>query len=201
MNRLGGSLRRFGPLLVTVSFLSLPLVWGACAGPTPGATPAVSLDEKAGGTMSGEPAGDDSSPPPVKATPKPTGTMLDAATMKAIDAQLAKLPPRKTGPLTFQECAAVERPAQAAVSLALKAAGECKADSDCVLASDGTCVTGMCGASVAKAHKDAFDATIKHVADVACPAWKSGDCDTTNPRPVPSCAMPQAHCEKGQCSP
>ncbi|MFO0592704.1 MAG: hypothetical protein U0441_34490 [Polyangiaceae bacterium] len=201
MRDLNRSGRRSLMIAFVFGSLALPLVWGACNEGPPAATPAVSLDERAGGSTSGEPAGDDSSPPAPRPKPEPPETGLDRGTMKAIRAELAKLPPTKTGTLSFAECSAIFSPPQNAVTLALKAASACKSDSDCVLASDGTCVTGGCGASVAKDQKAAFDKAIKEIADTACPAWKAGDCDSTYPRAIPSCAVPSAHCEQGRCSP
>ena len=92
-------------------------------------------------------------------------------------------------------------PINAAVILALKASKACKSDSDCVGASDVTCVTGGCGASVAKVNKTAFDATIAEITDTACPACKEGGCDMTYGRAVPSCAPLGTRCEKGRCAP
>lgn len=201
MHAVARSVRCSVPRFLVTGSLALPLVWGACSEPPPATTPSVSLEERPGGRASGEPAGDDSSPAPGKPRPATAGQGLDRATMKAIDDQLARLPPAKNAHLGFAECNAMFGPTQAAVNLALHAADACKSDSDCVSASDGTCMTGVCGAAVAKQHKEGFDAAIEHIAHVACPAWKAGDCETTNPLPIPSCAPPNPRCEKGRCTP
>jgi hypothetical protein len=190
------------PVLVVVCLASAPLVWGACSEPPPAQTPSISIEDR-GGTASGAPAGGEDSAGERAAKPRSTsaGAALDRATQHAIEKELSALPGAKGAPLSFAECAALLKPTEAALDIAWKASSTCKTDSDCVGASDGTCMTGMCGISVAKEHAAAFEAARKHIGEVACVPWKAGGCDSTYALPVPSCSPLSPKCSSGRCMP
>ena len=101
--------------------------------------------------------------------------------------------------LSAAECESLLAAANTDVSAKLAAADRgCKTDDDCFLTKGG-CVGGCGGPAIAKRGATAYVAEHASI-DVACKKWWDGDCMTTTPQPVPSCAPIRAQCKGGQCT-
>lgn len=101
--------------------------------------------------------------------------------------------------LSAAECESLLAAANKDVDAKLAAADRsCKVDDDCMLTKGG-CVGGCGGPAIAKRGATAYVAEHASI-DVACKRWWDGDCMTTTPQAVPSCAPIVARCKGGQCT-
>lgn len=101
--------------------------------------------------------------------------------------------------LPAAECDALRSSANRDQEAALRNADRaCKTDDDCTL-SVGGCVGGCGGPAVAKRGEAAYKAEHAKI-DATCKKWWEGDCMSTTPQPIPSCAPIRARCVGGQCT-
>lgn len=102
------------------------------------------------------------------------------------------------GMLSAAECDTLRTNANHDLEAALKAADRtCKTDDDCTLSAGG-CVGGCGGPAVAKRGEAAYKAAHAKI-DATCKQWWDGDCMSTTPQPIPSCAPVKAQCVSGLC--
>jgi hypothetical protein len=100
--------------------------------------------------------------------------------------------------LSAAECEALLAKSNRELEAKLAAADRsCKTDDDCTLTKGG-CVGGCGGPAVAKRGEAAYLAEHASVESM-CAKWWEGDCMSTTPQAIPSCAPIRAHCKGGLC--
>lgn len=101
--------------------------------------------------------------------------------------------------LPAAECEALLAESRREVDAKLAAADRaCKKDDDCTLTTGG-CVGGCGGPAIAKTGESAYKADYASVA-AKCKKWWDGECMSTTPQAIPSCAQVRAKCVGGKCA-
>lgn len=101
--------------------------------------------------------------------------------------------------LSAAECQAILAESSKELAAKLAAADRsCKKDDDCTL-TNGGCVGSCGGPAIAKTGETAYKAEYASIG-AKCKKWWDGECMTTTPVPIASCAPIYARCKGGLCT-
>lgn len=123
----------------------------------------------------------------------------NAPVTPAVDAKGASSPKTAT-PSSVAECNTLRSETLDALGKAQAKSATCKTEADCEILSDGFCMAGSCGVSIAKTARTAYEADRKGITEPACETWTKGTCDKLVPIPIPSCPKLVPICKDGVCS-
>lgn len=103
-------------------------------------------------------------------------------------------------PSTVAECNTLRTEVLDAVGKNQAKFTACTTEADCEILSDGFCMAGSCGVSIAKTARSTYEADRKRITEPACETWTKGSCDKLVPIPIPSCPKLVPVCKDGLCT-